>query len=108
MNENLKIFVDRVAQRRVTLVEDRRAPKIHNTCGLDIYLGKRTCHLRQRSLTMHLKGMRSSKPHRGNIHENQQHTVRRMPLNSMRESFTRAEKYFDIETIKEDKTRKIY
>ena len=28
-------------------------------------------------------------------------------LNSMRESFTRAEKYFDIETIKEDKTRNI-
>ena len=28
-------------------------------------------------------------------------------LNSMRESFTRAEKYLDIETIKENKTRKI-
>ena len=55
---------------------------------------------------MHLKGMRSSKPHRGNIHENQKHTARRL-LNSMRESFTRAKKYFDIETIKEDKTEKI-
>ena len=28
-------------------------------------------------------------------------------LNSMRESFTSAEKYLDIETIKENKTRKI-
>ena len=27
-------------------------------------------------------------------------------LNTMRESFTRAEKYFDIETIKEDKTER--
>ncbi len=32
----------------------------------------------QRSLTMYLKEMRSSKPHRGNIHDNQKHTARRI------------------------------
>ena len=67
-----------MAQRRVTLVEDRRAPKIHNTCGLVFTLENERVQTRQRSLTMHLKGMRSSKPHRGNIHENQKHTARRI------------------------------
>ena len=95
-----------MAQRRVTLVEDRRAPKIHNTCGLAFTLENERVQTRQRSLTMHLKGCN----HLSRIEEiymRIKSILLEELLNSMRESFTRAEKYFDIETIKEDKTRKI-
>ena len=53
---------------------------------------------------MHLKGI----DHLGSIEEIyiQKHTAEEL-LNTMRESFGCAEKYFDIETIKEAKTEKI-
>ena len=143
---------DHVAQRCTILVEDRRAPKIHNTCGLVATLENKhvqnqaeiteifnnasqrdaviisltvkselrlevlgndngTYGLKMKDLSdIAIQGgvaICTKRSMKIIVRAELSKTRLEELLNAMRKSFTHAEKYLNIETIKEDKTRKI-